>query len=116
MLHSQLYDNISGKAHFSSTEITAPFPHRGLHRRGLTKWVFKKLNWPSKSPDLNPIEHLWDESERRLRSQPNRPSSLQAFTSTVMDARKAIPMVTYQKLVESLPKRVQAVIQGAPSS
>ncbi|GFX61140.1 QLQ domain-containing protein [Trichonephila clavipes] len=34
------------------------------------------------------------------------------LTSAVMDAWKAIPMVTYQKLVESLPKRVQAVIQA----
>ncbi|GFX34504.1 transposable element Tc1 transposase [Trichonephila clavipes] len=64
------------------------------------------------SPDLNPIEHLWDELERRLRSQPNRPSSLQAFTSAVMDAWKAIPMVTYKKLVENLSKRVQAVIHA----
>ncbi|GFY36718.1 QLQ domain-containing protein [Trichonephila clavipes] len=48
-----------------------------------------------------PIEHLWDELERRLRSQPNRPSSRQALTSAVMDAWKKIPMVTYQKLVES---------------
>ncbi|GFX29167.1 QLQ domain-containing protein [Trichonephila clavipes] len=43
MLHSQLYGNISGKAHFSSSRITAPFTPRGLHRRGLMKWVFK--NW-----------------------------------------------------------------------
>ncbi|GFU02842.1 uncharacterized protein TNCV_3480581 [Trichonephila clavipes] len=45
-----------------------------------------------------------------LRSQPNRPSSLQALTSAAMDAWKAISMVIYQTLVESLPKRVQAVI------
>ncbi|GFT63492.1 hypothetical protein TNCV_869741 [Trichonephila clavipes] len=53
-----------------------------------------------------------------LRSRPNRPSSLQALTSVMMDAWKAIPMVTYQKLVESLPKRVQAVIhaKGGPTS
>ncbi|GFV89659.1 transposable element Tcb1 transposase [Trichonephila clavipes] len=78
----------------------------------------QKLDWPSHSPDLNPIEHLWDELERRLRSQPNRPSSLQAFTSAVMDAWKAVPMVTYQKLVESLPKRLKAVIhaKGGPTS
>ncbi|GFS80641.1 transposable element Tcb1 transposase [Trichonephila clavipes] len=77
----------------------------------------QKQDWPSQSPDLNPIEHLWDELECRLRSQPNRPSSLQALTSAVMDAWKAIPMVTYQKLVESLPKRMQAVIhaKGGPT-
>ncbi|GFW66618.1 transposable element Tcb1 transposase [Trichonephila clavipes] len=78
----------------------------------------QKLDWPSQSPDLNPIEHLWDELERKLRSQPNRPSSLQALTSAVMEAWRAIPMVTYQKLVESLPKRVLAVIhaKGGPTS
>lgn len=78
----------------------------------------QKLDWPSQSPDLNPIEHLWDELERRLRSQPNRPSSLQALTSAVMDIWKSIPMATYQNLVESLPRRVQAVIdaKGGPTS
>ena len=24
----------------------------------------KELDWSAKSPDLNPIEHLWDELER----------------------------------------------------
>ena len=78
----------------------------------------QKLDWPSQSPDLNPIEHIWDELERRLRSQPNRPSSLPALTSTLMDIWKSIPMVTYQNLVESLPRRVQAVIdaKGGPTS
>ncbi|GFU94529.1 transposable element Tc1 transposase [Trichonephila clavipes] len=76
----------------------------------------QKLDCPSQSPDLNPIEHLWDELERRLRSQPNRPSSLQALTSAVMDAWKAIPMITYQKLVKSLPERVQAVLHAKGGS
>ncbi|GFU52895.1 transposable element Tc1 transposase [Trichonephila clavipes] len=108
MLKSQLYGNISGKGHLSSSRITAPFTHRGctdvVWRNGCSKTglVFS-------DPDQNPIEHLWDELERGLRSQPNRPSSLQALTSAVMDAWMAIPMVTYQKLVESLPKRLSSM-------
>ncbi|GFV53768.1 apolipoprotein(A) [Trichonephila clavipes] len=61
----------------------------------------QKLDWPFQSPDLNPIEHLWDELERRLRRQPNQPSSLQALTSAVMDAWKAIPMVVSPSIVIS---------------
>ncbi|GFW86311.1 transposable element Tcb1 transposase [Trichonephila clavipes] len=93
----------------SEIRITAPFTHRGWPRR------VQKLDWPSQRPDLNPIEHLWDELECRLRSQPNRPSSLQALTSAVMDTWKVISMVTYQKLVESLTKSVQAVIRAKRS-
>ncbi|GFW76956.1 transposable element Tcb1 transposase [Trichonephila clavipes] len=65
-----------------------------LAQKWLDEMGVQKLGWSSQSPDLNPIEHLWDELERRLRSQPNRPSSLQSLTSAVMDAWKAIPMVT----------------------
>ncbi|KAF8783444.1 hypothetical protein HNY73_013603 [Argiope bruennichi] len=45
----------------------------------------QKLDFPSQIPGLNPTEHLLDELERRLRSQPNRPSSLQALTSALVD-------------------------------
>ena len=44
-----------------------------LKRRAhiVTKWLDEKgvewLKWLSFSPDLNPIEHIWDEVERRMR-------------------------------------------------
>ncbi|GFR71384.1 transposable element Tc1 transposase [Elysia marginata] len=33
------------------------------------------LPWPALSPDLNPIEHLWDYLQRRLDCQDHRPQN-----------------------------------------
>jgi hypothetical protein len=65
----------------------------------------------AQSPDLNPIEHLWDELECRLRSRLQRPTSLIALATPLQEDWAAIPPEMFRHLVESLPGRVSAVIK-----
>ena len=62
------------------------FQHNNANKhkaRPIQKWFVEigveELDWPTQSPDLNPIKQLWDELERRLqarRSQQQCPTSL----------------------------------------
>jgi hypothetical protein len=71
-----------------------------------------EMDWPTQSPDLNPIEHLWDELERRLRSRPQCPTSLTALATALQEELAAIPPETFRHLVESLPCKILAVIKA----
>ncbi|KAK3512687.1 hypothetical protein QTP70_023168, partial [Hemibagrus guttatus] len=82
--------------------------------RSIKTWMsefgVEELECPAQSPDLNPIEHLWDELERRLRARPSRPTSVHELTNVLLEERSNIPTNTLLNLVESLPRRVEAVI------
>jgi transposase len=68
------------------------------------------LEWPSQSPDLNPIEHLWEHLDRqiRLRSIHNK----NELWEVLQDEWSKIPAEVCQKLVDSMTKRCQAVIKA----
>lgn len=96
--------------------------HPCLYRPSIKTWMTEtgvdELYWPAQSPDLNPIQPLWDELERRMRARPSRPTSVCDLTNALLEEWSKIPMNTLLNLVDSLPRRVEAVIaaKGGPTS
>ena len=70
------------------------------------------LKWPPQSPDLNPIEHLCVELKRRLNSYEEEPKSMYELWEHVQDTWNDIGAATCEKLVESMPSMVTAVLEA----
>ena len=87
-----------------------PAPARSKVHKEIVEIGVEELDWPAQSPDLNPIKHFWEELERRLRTRPNRPTSVPDLTNTLVAEWNQVPASVFQHLVESLPRRVEAVI------
>ncbi|KAJ8866441.1 hypothetical protein PR048_032284 [Dryococelus australis] len=68
------------------------------------------MDWPAQSPDLNPIEHLWDELDRRVRARQARPKSIAQLMEWLQEEWRRIPADVLQTLVESMPDRAAVVI------
>ena len=66
------------------------------------------MDWPSQSPDLNPIENLWEELDHQVR-EGNFTNKKNLF-SALHQKWKNIPIGKLIKLVNSMPQRCAAVI------
>ena len=68
------------------------------------------LPWPALSPDLPPIEHLWDELGRRVRHRQSPPETLQELRDALVDEWNNIPQSFIQRLIGSIRRRCEAVV------
>ncbi len=74
----------------------------------LRKKHFKVLEWPSQSPDLNPIENLWRELNVRVAQR--QPQNITALEEICMEEWAKIPATVCENLVKTYRKRLTSVI------
>ena len=55
------------------------------HVARVCKININPLDWPPYSPDLSPIEHLWDEMDRRVRGRRNAPATLDQLGAALLE-------------------------------
>ena len=84
------------------------------HTSGPVKhWLKQKtiqtLPWPSYSSDLNPIENLWDELERRVKK--HQPKNLQELELQLTQEWNNIELLVLEKLVDSVPSRLYECVK-----
>ena len=78
----------------------------------LANYNIVPLDWPPYSPDLFPIEHLWDELDRRKRRRRNTPNTLGQLRTALLEEWENIPMRKINPLVNSMQRRIRAVINA----
>ncbi len=108
-------EKLYGDANFIFQQDLAP-----VHNAKGTKSWFNDhgvtvLDWPANSPDLNPIENLWDIVKRKIRdTRPNNGDDLKAALKATW---AFITPEQCHRLIDSMPRRIDAVIhaKGGPT-
>ena len=59
------------------------------------------LLWSARSPDLSPIEHLWDHLGQRIRRRPNPPMNRDQLVQALRQEWRAIPDDVIRRLTNS---------------
>ena len=62
------------------------------------------MDWPAKSPDMNPIEHIWDQMATHICDMDNPPTTQQQ-----MAAWDVLEPERLRSLMRSMPRRGCAV-------
>ncbi|GFW22650.1 transposable element Tcb1 transposase [Trichonephila clavipes] len=70
--------------------------------------IISTFSWPAQSPDLSPIENIWDHLEWRV----GHPTSLNELQARLQKIRNEISQDIMQNLYASMPDRIASCIRA----
>ncbi|KAL0840909.1 hypothetical protein ABMA28_014708 [Loxostege sticticalis] len=71
-----------------------------------------RMEWPARSSDLNPMEHLWDELRRCVKQRSPAAATLRELRSALVEEWSNIDQNRIRNLVYSMPHRLNEVIRA----
>uniref|UniRef100_A0AAZ3PHI2 Tc1-like transposase DDE domain-containing protein n=1 Tax=Oncorhynchus tshawytscha TaxID=74940 RepID=A0AAZ3PHI2_ONCTS len=94
--------------HDTATSHTARSVHDFLQEKNVSV-----LPWPAMSPDLNPIEHVWDLLDQRMRARAIPPRNICELAGALVEDWGSISQQALANLVQSMRRRCTAVLNTA---
>ena len=70
------------------------------------------LKWPAQSPDLDPIEYLWQHLKTKLQQYNTPHKGVHDLWDGVAKEWNEIPPETCQTLIKMMPRRIQGVLKA----
>ncbi|GFX78872.1 transposable element Tcb2 transposase [Trichonephila clavipes] len=70
----------------------------------------ERMDWPARSPDLNPIKHVWDFLGRRLAARTLPPVTIRELRLALQDERAAMPQQLIDTLILSMGRRYETCL------
>ena len=97
---------------FVFMDDNAPIHRARLVEQCLLEQGIDRLDWPARSPDLNPIEHLWDTLGRAVRNRQQPPRNVQELGEALTEEWAAIQQRVISRLILSMRRRCQACVNS----
>ena len=70
------------------------------------------MDWPARSPDMNPIEHAWDMLQKAISARQVQPTTFQQLSTALQEEWAGLPQQQLGRLISSMRRRCQTVIDA----
>ena len=70
------------------------------------------LPWPARSPDLSPIEHVWDLVGQRLSALQPPSTTLDVLQQRILECWNSIPQGSIDSLISTMPNRLAECVRN----
>ena len=88
-------------------------PHRAhVTNQYLEDATIVRMDWPARSPDMNPIKHAWDMLQKAISALPIQPTTVPQLSTALQEEWARLPQQQLARLISRMRRRCQTVIDA----